>query len=191
MDTVRTRTRGRTQEFVRQSGGHAAHKPILVSLVVGVFSASTFAYLYYDPPPYFQKFENQLRDYMFPSRGSIPTDDAVVFCNIDDEAAEVIGQWPLPRTYYSQLINALSESNTIGFDILFLERGMISNSEAVEATNKFRGLLEVVQRLLGGEEEKQQETLQHLSDIFKSASASIGGPDGLLALSASEHKRIL
>ncbi|MDP6114012.1 MAG: CHASE2 domain-containing protein [Planctomycetota bacterium] len=190
MDTIRTRTRGRTQEFVRQSGGHSAHKPILVSLLVGAVSASFCSYLYFSPPDFLKRFENQVRDSFFPARRTIKTDPSIVFCNVDDEVLRQIGEWPLPRVYYTELIKNLKDAGMIGFDVLFPEKGMISKKESAQATEKFGSLLQVVQAAFSGEGE-QDTVLQQLEKIYQEASNSMAGPDGPLSDAAQKHGRVL
>lgn len=190
MDTIRTRTRGRTQEFVRRSGGISAHKPVLVSLIVGALSALTFSFLYFSPPAVLTKFEHQVRDSFFPFRSTIKADPAIVFCNIDDEVLRQLSEWPLPRIYYTELITHLKDAEMIGFDVLFPEKGMISKRESKQATEKFGSLLEVVQAAFSGQGE-QDAVLQQLETIYQEASNSMAGPDGPLSEAAKKHGRVL
>ena len=175
---------------MRQSGGHSAHKPILVSLLVGAVSASFCSYLYFSPPDFLKRFENQVRDSFFPARRTIKTDPSIVFCNVDDEVLRQIGEWPLPRVYYTELIKNLKDAGMIGFDVLFPEKGMISKKESAQATEKFGSLLQVVQAAFSGEGE-QDTVLQQLEKIYQEASNSMAGPDGPLSDAAQKHGRVL
>ena len=68
-------------------------------------------------------FDNQIRDYMFISRGEIKTNDNVVIIDIDEKSLNSLGQWPWPRDKVAEIIKNLSLANVgvIGLDIVFAE----------------------------------------------------------------------
>ena len=77
---------------------------------------------------YFKDFttslDNQIRDFMFISRGEIDTkNSSVVIIDIDEKSLNTLGQWPWPRDKVAQILKNLSLANigVIGLDIVFAE----------------------------------------------------------------------
>jgi diguanylate cyclase (GGDEF)-like protein len=62
---------------------------------------------------------------LFWLRGEQPWQDNIVLITIDDQTLTQLGQFPLNRDYYTQLLRQLSQTQTaiIGFNILFVEPG--------------------------------------------------------------------
>ncbi len=62
---------------------------------------------------------------LFRLRGAQPWDERIVLVTIDDKTLAQLGQFPLARDHYTQLLQKLSESDSavIGFNILFAESG--------------------------------------------------------------------
>ncbi len=67
--------------------------------------------------------DNQIRDYMFISRGEIKTENNVVIIDIDEKSLNTLGQWPWQRDKVAQILKNLSLANVgvIGLDIVFAE----------------------------------------------------------------------
>ena len=67
--------------------------------------------------------ENASYRWLFQSRGERPWDSRVVLVAIDDATFSELGQFPLPREVYTQLLNrlAVSRPRVIGFNLLFAE----------------------------------------------------------------------
>ena len=61
--------------------------------------------------------------WVFHLRGALPWDNRIVLVTIDDATLAELGQFPLPRDIYTQLLEQLAASQTIavGFNILFIE----------------------------------------------------------------------
>ncbi|MBD2256100.1 CHASE2 domain-containing protein [Pseudanabaena sp. FACHB-2040] len=70
-----------------------------------------------------QPLEQLVYTSLFRLRGSGPWSEQVVVVAIDDESLEKLGQFPLPRQRYAQLLDILSEAqpNVVAFDILWSE----------------------------------------------------------------------
>ncbi|MEM1310381.1 MAG: CHASE2 domain-containing protein, partial [Cyanobacteria bacterium P01_H01_bin.153] len=60
---------------------------------------------------------------LFQLRGPQTWEDRIVLIKIDDATLAQMGQFPLPRDYYTQLLEQLSRSRpaVIGFNILFVD----------------------------------------------------------------------
>ncbi|MEA3497469.1 MAG: adenylate/guanylate cyclase domain-containing protein, partial [Campylobacterota bacterium] len=90
---------------------------------------------------YFNNFttslDNQIRDYMFISRGELSTkDSSVVIIDIDEKSLNQLGQWPWSRDKVSQILKNLSLANigAIGLDIVFAE---LDNSSPATIFKKY------------------------------------------------------
>jgi len=69
--------------------------------------------------------ENAAYRGLFRLRGQQPWHDNIVLITIDDKTLTQLGQFPLDRDYYTQLLQQLSKTQTavVGFNILFVEPG--------------------------------------------------------------------
>ncbi|MBI2194600.1 MAG: CHASE2 domain-containing protein [Planctomycetes bacterium] len=130
---------------------------VFVSLLIGGASACLFSWLYYSRVDFLERIELAVKDYRFKARsflhGAIPTDESIVYCNIDDESLKAIGQWPIPREYYTNVIRNLSQvgAGVIGFDVLFFENGVIHDARVQEAMQKAQSLPKVLEEGVAAE----------------------------------------
>lgn len=60
-------------------------------------------------------------DLYFRIRGSNETSKEIVIAAIDEKSLSSLGRWPLKRAHYASLLDKLSESHVIGFDIIMAE----------------------------------------------------------------------
>ena len=69
----------------------------------------------------FQLIELKMLDYRFQFRGKAPINKNIVLVSIGEKDIELLGRWPWPRRYHSDLIQILSSCGTkiIGYDVLF------------------------------------------------------------------------
>ena len=93
-------------------------KTVLTFLLAGVLS-----WIYLVMPQAFFSFDNRLRDFMFVTRGELPTSDRVVIIDIDEKSLKAYGQWPWSRDLFAELLYKLSDAGAgvIGLDIVFAE----------------------------------------------------------------------
>jgi len=74
-------------------------------------------------PTHIKVFDNQIRDYMFKARGSIPDSNRVVIIDIDEKSMHTLGQWPWPRDKFAHILENLTSAGigVIGLDVVFAE----------------------------------------------------------------------
>jgi transcriptional regulator with PAS, ATPase and Fis domain/CHASE2 domain-containing sensor protein len=67
-----------------------------------------------------ESVDDQLLGTRYDLRGSIPADTGIVIVYLDNEDIQLLGGWPLQRSYYALMIDRLSDwgARVIGFDIL-------------------------------------------------------------------------
>lgn len=70
-----------------------------------------------------QPWENAVDRILYTLRGPIPWDDRLVTIKIDEPTLSRLGRFPLPRHYYTQLLEELEEAqpSVIAFDVLWTE----------------------------------------------------------------------
>ncbi|MCC6350497.1 MAG: CHASE2 domain-containing protein [Candidatus Eisenbacteria bacterium] len=71
----------------------------------------------------FHPFDLRFQDARYRLRGNRPASDRIALVEIDDATLEAYrGEWPLPRSTYAVLIDALegAGAQAVGFDLLFL-----------------------------------------------------------------------
>ncbi len=70
-----------------------------------------------------QPWENAVDRVLYSLRGPIPWDDRLVTIKIDEPTLSRLGRFPLPRYYYTQLLEQLEEAqpSVIAFDVLWAE----------------------------------------------------------------------
>ncbi len=91
-------------------------KPTLLkSLLVAV---SLFLVLIFDYAGLFDGVNRSLYDLFFRARGPVLPSDRIVIVSADDETLSNLGNWPLPRRYYAQLLEILHEAALVGFDVI-------------------------------------------------------------------------
>lgn len=146
---------------------------VFISLIIGGISAAFFSWLYYVQPGFLERIELAVKDYRYRVRnffhGPPPTDDSIIYCNIDDAALRTIAQWPIPRDYYTKMIQNLHKvkAGTIGFDILFFEKGGIHDESSKEAVNKVKALLEELEEGAIAEMTIRAEAAEKVMEICK------------------------
>lgn len=60
-------------------------------------------------------------DLYFRIRGSNETSKEIVIAAIDEKSLSSLGRWPLRRAHYASLLDKLSQSHVVGFDIIMAE----------------------------------------------------------------------
>ncbi|MEM8807013.1 MAG: CHASE2 domain-containing protein [Cyanobacteria bacterium P01_G01_bin.38] len=85
---------------------------LMSGLVIGLFELGAWAPL-----------ENLTLSKLIRWRGSQAWDERIVVVGLDDESFRELEQFPLPRTYYTQLLETLTDSNApiVAFDLLLAE----------------------------------------------------------------------
>lgn len=81
---------------------------------------------------HFQTFDNYLYDYLQQNIDlESSSDKFIIVVEIDDSSLNKLGVWPLPRSYYAQLLNVLNKggAKVIAFDINFDSYSSYSKEE--------------------------------------------------------------
>jgi len=93
-------------------------KALLTFILAGVLS-----WIYLVMPQAFFSLDNRLRDFMFVTRGELPTSDKVVIIDIDEKSLKEYGQWPWSRDLFAELLYKLRDAGAgvVGLDIVFAE----------------------------------------------------------------------
>ena len=94
---------------------------------VGLIFFISSLYLYKSS---FSSLDNQLRDFLFVTRGSVDTASKITIVDIDEKSMAAFGQWPWSRDVIARIIDNLTQSNVgmIGLDIVFSEEDKTSPS---------------------------------------------------------------
>lgn len=102
------------------------------SLLVSIFITAVYIYF----PHVTDKFDGNIRDYMFILRGEVPDSRQVTIVDIDEESLNSLGQWPWSRNILSQIVQNLTNAGVgvIGFDVVFAE---VDNSNPSRVFKKF------------------------------------------------------
>ncbi len=123
----------------------------------------------------FQLIELKMLDYRFQSRGKTTISKDIVLVSIGERDIELLGRWPWPRKYHSDLIQILNSygAKIIGYDILFSkpDKDDPESDSCLALTVKESG--NVCLPMAFGKEEKGRSDLLPLPCLQK-ASAGVG-----------------
>lgn len=98
-------------------------RPRKSQLLPGLVSASLVSVgLYFGM---FNPLENLAMNLMIRLRGALKWDDRVVLVTIDNKSLHELGSFPLPRSYYADLVRELTrvDASVIAFSVLFPDEG--------------------------------------------------------------------
>ena len=114
----------------------------------------------------FKHLENLAADSLTRLRGSQPWNEELVIVGIDDPTLRKLGQFPLSRQYYTQLIQTLTDAGAklVSFDILMPEPGPDDQALA-EAMRNHGGVVLATA-------ESNNQPLQPTTQLWKSAIAT-------------------
>ena len=115
----------------------------------------------------------------------------IVYCNIDDAALQEIGQFPIPRNYYTAAIQNLSNAAMIGFDIMLFESSVVRREDirlALEDVERFAAMLEDG---LGEDGKLSEEALGKLQELYGKITSKLESPDEKLANAAEKSGKVL
>ena len=97
-----------------------------ISLVITIAALAIYytTFVGERPTPLFDfvtRLELDSLDTRFQLRGRVDPDPRIVIVDIDQHSQEVLGHWPFPRFYFTQLLDTLRENGArvVGFDITF------------------------------------------------------------------------
>ena len=98
-------------------------KNFFLKVLLTFILAGALSWVYLVMPLAFFSLDNRLRDFMFVTRGELPTSDKVVIIDIDEKSLKEYGQWPWSRDLFAELLYKLSDAGAgvIGLDIVFAE----------------------------------------------------------------------
>ncbi len=60
-------------------------------------------------------------DLSFRVRGVRPPSADIVLVGIDEPSIRTLGRWPLPRTFYAEVVDRLAEARVVGLDLILAE----------------------------------------------------------------------
>ncbi|NOQ32391.1 MAG: CHASE2 domain-containing protein [Helicobacteraceae bacterium] len=149
-------------------------KKFLIYFIMSFILSITLIGVYLKLPEALNTINNNMRDFMFITRGEIPQSDKVVIVDLDNKSLEEIGQWPWSRNVVAELLKNLTiaGAEVIGFDIVFAEPDRSSPhkvlgdlgydiSEAANYDEYFAYIVENTPTILGYQFELEE------SDILK------------------------
>ncbi|MGV7220485.1 MAG: CHASE2 domain-containing protein [Nitrospinales bacterium] len=106
----------------------------LTPLKIGFFLTILSVALVKLEPDFLEGIELLLIDQRFINRGILPPGPEVVIAVIDEKSQDALGRWPWPRSTLAALVDKLTEAGaaTIGFDVVFSEKGDSINDEVLQ-----------------------------------------------------------
>jgi adenylate cyclase len=106
----------------------------ITPLKIGFFLTVIMVALVKLEPEVLESIELLLIDQRFITRGTLPPGPEVVVAVIDEKSQDVLGRWPWPRSILADLVDKLTEAGaaTIGFDVVFSEKGDSINDEVLQ-----------------------------------------------------------
>ncbi|MGH7901486.1 MAG: CHASE2 domain-containing protein, partial [Thermodesulfobacteriota bacterium] len=114
---------------------------LLISIAIGLFSASFGLFLYMWSPPFFREVDLRYSDFRFKIRGNLKPNPHVAIVAIDERSINELGRWPWSRRIIAELVEKLDEYDPkiIAFDIVFSERDSEDSDKALGMSLKKRG----------------------------------------------------
>ena len=112
---------------------------LLISIAIGLFSASFGLFLYLWSPPFLREVNLRYSDFRFKIRGNIKPNPQIAIVAIDEKSINELGRWPWSRRIIARLVEKLVdyEPKVIAFDIVFSERDTDESDRALgEALEK-------------------------------------------------------
>ncbi len=89
----------------------------------------------------FGGLDRSLYDLSFRLRGPRPSDRSIVIAAIDDAALAKLGRWPIRRSYYARLLEAMAEARAVGIDVILAEPSPDDRDLAAAAEGQGRTVL--------------------------------------------------
>ena len=96
-----------------------------------------------------ERLDFAARDFYIRARGTQPLDERIVIVAIDDFSFNWTGyQWPWPRTYMAEIVNALNEAGAqvIGLDVFLFEEDPAGDEALAEAFAQTPYSVNVIQK---------------------------------------------
>ena len=79
------------------------------------------AVLFLEYTGFFEGINNYCYDLAFRIRGPREHDHRIVIAAIDDKSLAKLGRWPIRRSFYADLLEALNRAAAVGLDVIFSE----------------------------------------------------------------------
>ena len=70
----------------------------------------------------FAGIDNALYDFSFRIRGQRAVSERIVIAAIDEKTLATFGRWPIPRSVYAGLLDALHDAKVVGIDVVMAEK---------------------------------------------------------------------
>ena len=108
------------REWKRHGGSFA------ISVLVTLFALAVYYFVFIGEArtpiaDFIMRLELDSLDTRFRLRGRVHPDSRIVIVDIDQRSQEALGQWPFPRIYFAQMLDALHDdgASVVAFDITF------------------------------------------------------------------------
>ncbi len=163
------RLTGIVREWRKHTGSLA------ISLVVTLAALATYYFVFIGEAhtpiaDFITRLELDSLDTRFRLRGRVHPDSRIVIVDIDQRSQEALGQWPFPRIYFAQMLDALHDdgARVVAFDITFSKPDATSLPlrTLLEGLSKGQTASADVQQKIA-ELEKQYDYDQQLADAIK------------------------
>ncbi|UCF90186.1 MAG: CHASE2 domain-containing protein, partial [Desulfobacterales bacterium] len=88
---------------------------------VGIVLFFTSAILLFENTGLLEGVNNYCYDLAFRLRGEREHNNRIVIAAIDENTLAKLGRWPIPRSYYADLLSVFSAAAAVGIDIILAE----------------------------------------------------------------------
>jgi len=118
--------------------------PLIAAALAGLWGAGLAFFHWQGGSALLERLEAPLADLRFVIQGPRPAPDGVTILAIDDQTAQQVGAYPLPRTTMAMLVSnvARMQPKAVALDILFVDPGPTEGDLALaKALGETRGIL--------------------------------------------------
>jgi len=124
----------------------------------------------------FGGLDRSLYDLSFRLRGPRPADRTIVIAAIDDPSLIKLGRWPIRRTHYARLLDALAEARAVGIDVILAEPS--AEDEDLAAAVRRHGRVVLTASIRNGSE--VEPPLEALANVPRGHVQVEPGTDGIV-----------
>jgi adenylate cyclase len=118
--------------------------PLIAAALAGLWGAGLAFFHWQGGSALLERLEAPLADLRFVIQGPRPAPDGITILAIDDQTAQQVGAYPLPRTTMAQLVSNMArmQPRAVALDILFVDPGPAEGDLALaKALGETRGVL--------------------------------------------------
>jgi len=150
---------------------------ILIAVVAIILLALEFASNFPNVSTPLEGLELSARDTLMRLRGVQPTSGNIVIVAIDDTSFQWTKyEWPWPRAYLAQIVNAVNQggARVVGLDVLLTETGKDSGGDAALAQALSQSPSSVADLLISRDSQQNMISLDLPIDPYQSALKAMG-----------------